>query len=190
MLVAAHVLCRHALTYAHVVLWNGQFLLGLERQFYRVLLSHFFLHLLTIIHTARPFPYNMPSPAPFKPVQTQLLISDFDESFSDADTDRWVFEVLSPVLRRKFEEIALSNTMQFTDMCASLLSDLHKEGKTPEDIVGAQRKVYVHPAMIRGVKELKSASSPKTECFLLSNSNEVYLKTVLEVSIIECVPIE
>jgi pyridoxal phosphate phosphatase PHOSPHO2 len=124
----------------------------------------------------------MPSPTPFKPVKTQLLISDFDESFSDADTDRWVFEVLSPKLRRKFEEIGLTNTMQFTDMCASLLVELHKEGKSPEDIINAQKKVYVHPAMVRGVKNLKSQASPKTECFLLSNSNEVYLKTVLEVS--------
>jgi len=124
----------------------------------------------------------MPSPAPFAPVKTQLLISDFDESFSDADTDRWVFEVLSPTLRRKFEEIGIANTMQFTDMCASLLVELHKEGKTPEDIIAAQKQVYVHPAMVRGVKNLKNHASPKTECFLLSNSNEIYLKTVLDVS--------
>ena len=138
--------------------------------------------------TFPPFPFSastctaMPSPAPFAPVQTQLLISDFDESFSDADTDRWVFEVLSPSLRRKFEDISAANSMQFTDMCASLLRELHKQGRTPEEIVQAQRQVYVHPAMVRGVKNLKSHDSPRTECFLLSNSNQVYLTTVLEVS--------
>lgn len=124
----------------------------------------------------------MPSPESFTPVKTQLLISDFDESFSDADTDRWVHEVLSLPLRRRFEEIGQSKKMQFTDMCAYLLEELHKEGKTPQDIIQAQEKLYVHPAMVRGVKALKSQKSPKTECFLLSNSNQVYLETVLKVS--------
>lgn len=125
----------------------------------------------------------MPFPEAFAPVKTQLLISDFDESFSDADTDRWIHEVLSLPLRRKFEEIGQSKTMQFTDMCAYLLEELHKEGKTPRDIIQAQEKLYVHPAMIRGVKALKSNKSPKTDCFLLSNSNQVYLETVLKVSL-------
>lgn len=123
----------------------------------------------------------MPPPAPFAPVKTQLLISDFDESFSDADTDRWIHEVLSLPLRRRFEEIGRSKTMQFTDMCAYLLEELHKEGKTPKDIIEAQQKLYVHPAMVRGVKALKNQNCPKTECFLLSNSNQVYLETVLKV---------
>ena len=125
---------------------------------------------------------TMPAPEPFAPVKRQLLISDFDESFSDADTDRWVHEVLSLRLRRKFEDIGQAGTMQFTDMCASLLVELHKEGHTREDILAAQSKVYVHPSMVRGVKALKSQTSPSTECFLLSNSNEVYLEAVLKVS--------
>lgn len=121
----------------------------------------------------------MPAPAPFPAVKRQLLVSDFDESFSDADTDRWTFEVLSPRLRRKFQDTNEAGTMQFTDLCASLLRELHAEEKsTPADILGAQRQLHVHPAMVRGARNLKSRG---TECFLLSNSNEVYLKTVLEV---------
>ena len=125
----------------------------------------------------------MPAPAPFAPVKRQLLISDFDESFADADTDRWTFECLSLPLRRKFQDIGESGSMQFTDMCAMLLRELHQQGIHAQQIIDAQKKLYLHPAMIRGVKALKSAQTPKTEAFLLSNSNSVYLQTVLEVSI-------
>jgi len=31
-------------------------------------------------------------------VQTQLVVFDFDWSFADQDTDRWVLEVLAPDL--------------------------------------------------------------------------------------------
>jgi pyridoxal phosphate phosphatase PHOSPHO2 len=35
----------------------------------------------------------------------QLVVFDFDWSFVDQDTDRWVFEVLSTKLRRKLQTI-------------------------------------------------------------------------------------
>lgn len=34
----------------------------------------------------------------------QLIVYDFDWSFVDQDTDRWVFEVLSTPLRRVLED--------------------------------------------------------------------------------------
>ena len=34
----------------------------------------------------------------------QLVVFDFDWSFVDQDTDRWVFEVLSTELRRKLQD--------------------------------------------------------------------------------------
>lgn len=36
--------------------------------------------------------------------------------------------------------------------------------------------------MVRGVKDTAAASTPKTTFFLLSNSNSVYIDTILEVS--------
>jgi pyridoxal phosphate phosphatase PHOSPHO2 len=40
--------------------------------------------------------------------------------------------------------------------------------------------VVQHPGMKRGVQNLKAASSPDTTFFLLSNSNTVYIDTILE----------
>ncbi len=45
----------------------------------------------------------------------QLIVFDFDWSFVDQDTDRWVFEVLSTELRRKLQDRKSSGTgMQCT----------------------------------------------------------------------------
>lgn len=38
-----------------------------------------------------------------------------------------------------------------------------------------------HPAMLRAVRGLKAADSPSTSFFLLSNSNTVYIDTILKV---------
>lgn len=131
----------------------------------------------------------MPAPAPFPRVKRQLLVSDFDESMADADSDRWTFEVLSPRLRRQFDDLShapLAERMQFTDLCAHLLEKLHiEEGKGEQDVRAAQRQLYMHPAMVRGFRAMRDAKADtetQTTCFLLSNSNEVYLGTILEVS--------
>lgn len=38
-----------------------------------------------------------------------------------------------------------------------------------------------HPAMARGVKNLKARSNPQTTFFCLSNANSVFISTILEV---------
>ena len=109
-------------------------------------------------------------------VSSQLVVFDFDWSLADQDTDRWIHELLSPRLRIEF--VQKISTMQFTDMCAYLLEELHKEGHTPEAIQEALRAMPMHPAMIRGVRSLQSHHHG-TDFLLLSNSNEVYIHTIL-----------
>ena len=109
-------------------------------------------------------------------VSSQLVVFDFDWSLADQDTDRWIHELLSPRLRIEF--VQKISTMQFTDMCAYLLEELHKEGHTPEAIQEALRAMPMHPAMIRGVRSLQSRHHG-TDFLLLSNSNEVYIHTCL-----------
>lgn len=113
---------------------------------------------------------------PLPAVSSQLVVFDFDWSLADQDTDRWVHEALSP--QRRIEFVQLKPTMQFTDMCALLLEKLHEEGHSREALEDALRKMPMHPAMIRGVRTLQSVH-PGTDFFLLSNSNEVYIHTIL-----------
>ncbi|WFD00861.1 pyridoxal phosphatase [Malassezia yamatoensis] len=111
-------------------------------------------------------------------VNKQLVVFDFDWTFADQDTDRWVHEVLSPRLRIEF--VKRKPTMQFTDMCAYLLQELHKEGHSRAEVEDALRRMPLHPAMIRGVRTLQAKSTPNTDFLLLSNSNQVYIDTILE----------
>lgn len=115
--------------------------------------------------------------APLVPVKRQLVVFDFDWSLADQDTDRWVHESLAPHLRRRMK--SLMPHMQFTDLCAMMLRELWAEGKTPEEIKEAMRGLPFHPGMVRGVKALKQDPEVDTTFFLLSNSNTVYIDTVL-----------
>lgn len=45
-----------------------------------------------------------------------------------------------------------------------------------------------HPAMRRAFKDLKASKDPQVTTFCLSNSNEIYIKTILEVLSPTCPP--
>ena len=46
-------------------------------------------------------------------VNRQIVVFDFDWSLADQDSDRWIFEVLAPDLRRKMRQD--KDTVQWTD---------------------------------------------------------------------------
>ncbi|KAM0748956.1 hypothetical protein T439DRAFT_364472 [Meredithblackwellia eburnea MCA 4105] len=111
-------------------------------------------------------------------VKTQLVVFDFDWSFADQDTDRYVFEVLAPELRKSLR--ANKPTVQWTDNVAAHLVKLHEQGKTQKDIESTLQGLPVHPAMMRGVQTVKNRQEPTKTTFLcLSNSNSVFIKTIL-----------
>ncbi|KAJ1025680.1 hypothetical protein NDA18_004019 [Ustilago nuda] len=118
------------------------------------------------------------APTPLPRVDKQLIVFDFDWSLVDQDTDRYVHECLNPSLRAELQRRKAFE--QFTDLCADLLRKLHASGATPSDITSALETLPFHPGLKRGVSTLKSASSPHTTFFLLSNSNTVYISTILK----------
>ncbi|KAG8863570.1 hypothetical protein FRB96_008310 [Tulasnella sp. 330] len=111
-------------------------------------------------------------------VKKQLIIFDFDWSMADQDTDRWVLEVLSLRLRRKMQD--LRNDVQWTDLVAQMMVELHEEGRTKQEVLDALRSMPFHPAMVRAIKSLKGRPSPETTFLCLSNANQVYIDTILE----------
>ncbi|GFZ48777.1 hypothetical protein JCM24511_06526 [Saitozyma sp. JCM 24511] len=111
----------------------------------------------------------------------QLVVFDFDWSFVDQDTDRWVFEVLSTELRRLLQRRKSAGTgMQCTpDVVNETMEDLWKAGYKQDDVLSALRQLPLHPAMKRAVTSLKQRSD-ETTFLCLSNSNTVYIGTILE----------
>lgn len=102
-------------------------------------------------------------------------------SLVDQDTDRWVHEVLAPELRAELQRC--KGAEQFTDLCARLLVKLHDMGKTKAEICEALTLLPFHPGVKRAITQLKlDRKNVDTDLFLLSNSNTVYISTILSVS--------
>ncbi|WVQ84656.1 hypothetical protein IAT38_006811 [Cryptococcus sp. DSM 104549] len=113
----------------------------------------------------------------------QLIVFDFDWSFVDQDTDRWVFEVLSTELRRLLQTRkaqGMGTGMQsMPEVVNDTMKDVYEKGFKKEDILEALRVLPLHPAMKRAVTTLQKRSA-ETTFICLSNSNEVYINTILE----------
>ncbi|KAG7098745.1 hypothetical protein E1B28_000655 [Marasmius oreades] len=109
-------------------------------------------------------------------VERQLVVFDFDWSMADQDTDRWIFEVLAPDIRRKMED--LDNKVQWTDLVAQSLREAHTRGIKREEIEHVLRSIPYHPAMGRAVTKLKAGG--RTTFLCLSNANSVFINTILE----------
>ncbi|ORY33413.1 phosphatase phospho-type [Naematelia encephala] len=112
----------------------------------------------------------------------QLVVFDFDWSFVDQDTDRWVFEVLSTKHRRLLQDRKSGGGtgIQCTpDVVDQTMGDLAQAGYTKEDVLDALRILPLHPAMKRAVLGLKERK-PDTVFVCISNSNQVYIQTILE----------
>jgi len=108
----------------------------------------------------------------------QLIVFDFDWSLVDQDTDRYVFETLDVSLRRKLED--QKKSVQWTDNVAGALKELHGKGFSRKQIQDSLRALPFHPAMIRAVTNLKASAASQNTFFLLSNSNQVFISTILE----------
>ncbi|KAJ3567578.1 hypothetical protein NP233_g6269 [Leucocoprinus birnbaumii] len=109
-------------------------------------------------------------------VENQLVVFDFDWSMADQDTDRWIFEVLAPDLRRKMK--GLKEQIQWTDLVAQSLREAHTRGITRAQIEHSLRIMPFHPAMVRAVTNLKARGETTFLC--LSNSNSVFISTILK----------
>jgi len=110
------------------------------------------------------------------PARKNLVVFDFDWSMADQDTDRFIFEVLAPEIRREMKNS--QSEMEWTDIVAMALRKAHAKGITREQIEGALRVLPIHPAMIRGVTELKAKGDTTFLC--ISNANNVFISTILE----------
>jgi len=108
----------------------------------------------------------------------QLIVFDFDWSMADQDTDRWIFEVNGPDIRRKMKTLA--DEIQWTDLVAQSLKEFHARGGTREQIENALKIMPFHPAVVRAVTKLKAATNPQTTFLCLSNANSVFISTILE----------
>ncbi|GAA97050.1 hypothetical protein E5Q_03725 [Mixia osmundae IAM 14324] len=106
----------------------------------------------------------------------RLVVFDFDWSLVDQDTDRYVFECLQPELRKSMKVDKAH--VQWTDLMARNLGKLHEQGFTRQQIEESLQELPFHRAMRRGVRSLKERT--QTTLFCLSNSNSIFIDTILK----------
>ncbi|KAJ3073119.1 hypothetical protein HDU98_002208 [Podochytrium sp. JEL0797] len=104
-----------------------------------------------------------------------LAAFDFDFTLVEDDSDHHVFEVLSPVLRRKMSE--LQGTVQWTDLMHQLLGELHAEGKTKEQIIECLGAIKFNPAILDMFEAIKAAGG---DIIIVSDANTIYIDEILK----------
>ncbi|KAF9384220.1 hypothetical protein CPB97_005848 [Podila verticillata] len=105
---------------------------------------------------------------PFK-----LACFDFDWSLIETDSDRFVIEALSPILRQRLE----SSEMQWTDLQNECLKEFHEQGGSPQLIEDALSRIPMDPAMIQSCQRLRTNGWTLA---IVSDANSVYIEGILE----------
>jgi pyridoxal phosphate phosphatase PHOSPHO2 len=116
-----------------------------------------------------------------------LFIWDFDQSVTEKDTDQHVFsktnyqafeKLASPELRLKIKKDQ-KNKVQWTDMVASFLVTVAKNGLTKDEVVLAFADLPIH-SDVRSIFQLAADSHEDSTTIILSDSNQVYIESALK----------
>ncbi|KAG0278187.1 hypothetical protein BGZ95_004500 [Linnemannia exigua] len=106
-------------------------------------------------------------------VPAGLACFDFDWSLIDTDSDRFVIEYLSPVLRHKLD----TSPMQWTDLQNECLKEYHDQGGSGQKIRESLTKIPLDSKMIQACQLLHSKGWVLA---IISDANQVYIEGILE----------
>ncbi|KAF9152363.1 hypothetical protein BG015_005356 [Linnemannia schmuckeri] len=96
-----------------------------------------------------------------------------NRSLIDTDSDRFVIEYLSPVLRQKLN----TSPMQWTDLQNECLKEYHEQGGTGDKIRESLKKIPLDSKMIQVCQLLYSKGWVLA---IVSDANQVYIEGILE----------
>ncbi|CAL1360711.1 unnamed protein product [Linum trigynum] len=102
-----------------------------------------------------------------------VVVFDFDKTIIDVDSDNWVVDELG------FTDLfnQLLPTMPWNSLMDRMMKEIHEQGRTIDDIVGALQRVPIHP---RVVPAIKSAHALGCELRIVSDANLFFIETILE----------
>ncbi|KAI8611110.1 phosphatase phospho-type [Chytriomyces sp. MP71] len=106
---------------------------------------------------------------------TILAAFDFDYTLVDDDSDHFVFDSLSPLLRKKMSE--LTGNVQWTDLMHQLLGELHSEGVSKSQIIETLGSIQFNPAIRVMMEAIKAAGG---DIIIVSDANTIYIDEILK----------
>ncbi|KAF9926790.1 hypothetical protein FBU30_003701 [Linnemannia zychae] len=95
------------------------------------------------------------------------------ESLIDTDSDRFVIEYLSPILRQKLD----TSSMQWTDLQNDCLKIYHEQGGSSHKVRESLTKIPMDGKMIEACRLLHSKGWVLA---IVSDANQVYIEGILE----------
>ncbi|OIW09010.1 hypothetical protein TanjilG_05986 [Lupinus angustifolius] len=77
-----------------------------------------------------------------------IVVFDFDSTIIECDSDNWVLDEFG--LTEKFYK--LLPTMLWNPLMDKMMSELHSQGKTIEDIVQVLHRTPIHPCIVPAIE--------------------------------------
>ncbi|KAK1312058.1 Inorganic pyrophosphatase 2 [Acorus calamus] len=109
-----------------------------------------------------------------------VLIFDFDKTIIDCDSDDWVVGGLGGAAL--FGELLPTTSWNF--LMDRMMSELHSQGKTIQDISDCLKTVPLHPETISAIK---TAYALGCELRIVSDANKFFIETILnQHGLLEC----
>lgn len=102
-----------------------------------------------------------------------LVVFDFDWSLIDCNSDTWVVEKLGAMERMK----SFRDTLPWTQLMDRMMTELHNDGRTLEDIDNCLRMAPIEQEMVTSVK---FAAELGCELQIVSDANSHFIKKILE----------
>ncbi|CAL1394742.1 unnamed protein product [Linum trigynum] len=102
-----------------------------------------------------------------------VVVFDFDKTIIDVDSDNWVVDELG------FTDLfnQLLPTMLWNSLMERTMKEIHEQGKTIDDIVGALKRVPIHPRVVTAIEYVHALGC---ELRIVSDANLFFIETILE----------
>ncbi|KAG9456558.1 hypothetical protein H6P81_001066 [Aristolochia fimbriata] len=102
-----------------------------------------------------------------------IVVFDFDKTIIECDSDEWVLEALGAT--HLFNQ--LRPTMPWNRLMDTMMTELHSQGKTIEDIAECLKSIPLHPRLVAAIK---SAYALGCELRIVSDANVFFIETILK----------
>ncbi|KAL6006008.1 hypothetical protein ACLOJK_040053 [Asimina triloba] len=102
-----------------------------------------------------------------------VVVFDFDMTIIDCDSDDWVVKEMggTHIFNR------LRPILPWNSLMDRIMSELHSQGKTVEEIADCLKRVPLHPRMITAIK---TAYALGCDLRIVSDANSFFIETILK----------
>lgn len=102
-----------------------------------------------------------------------VVVFDFDKTIIDCDSDNWVVDSLGAT--ELFNR--LLPTMPWNSLMDKMMTEIHKQGKSIDDIVEVLERTPILPRIIPAIK---SAHALGCDLKIVSDANKFFIETILK----------